>query len=82
MLQDELLYSVLQNNFGFELYQAKIYFYTLTANFEEAELLNVPEGEQLFVIERTTRTKDGTLVEYSKFIIRQEEYQFYIDVTI
>lgn len=82
MLQDELLYSVLQNNFGFELDQAKIYFSTLTANFEEAELLNVPEGEQLFVIERTTRTKDGTLVEYSKFIIRQEEYQFYIDVTI
>ncbi len=82
LLENELLYSVIQNQYGYELDRAKIYFSTLAANYEEAKLLDVPEGEQLFVIERSTRTKEGQLIEYSKFIIRQEEYQFYIDVTI
>ncbi|MFD2044601.1 GntR family transcriptional regulator [Ornithinibacillus salinisoli] len=82
MIQDELLYSVLQNQYSIELGKAKIYFSTLTANETEAELLQIPVGEQLFVIERFTRTVQGEVIEYSKFIVRQEHYQFYIEVNI
>lgn len=82
VIQDELLYSVLQNNYAIELAQAKIYFSILNANAKEAELLKVPEGEGLFVIKRFTRSKQDQLIEYSKFIVSQEDYQFYINVNI
>lgn len=82
MIQDELLYSVLQNNYAIELAQARIYFSLLNASAKEAALLKVPEGERLFVIKRFTRTKQGELIEYSRFIGSQEDYQFYINVDI
>lgn len=82
MIQDELLYSIFQNEYNIELDQAKIYFSLLHANREEAELLEVPEEDSLFVIKRFTRTKQNELVEYSKFIVGQEDYQFYINVNI
>lgn len=82
IIEDELLYSVLQNNYAIDLAQARIYFSILNANAKEAALLQVPEGERLFVIKRLTRTKQNKLIEYSKFVVSQEDYQFYINVDI
>lgn len=81
-IKDQLLYTVLQNYFSIELKQAKIYFSTSNANETEAALLETPIGERLFVIERYTRTKQNQLIEYSKFIVTQEDYQFYLEVNI
>ncbi|MCI1588995.1 MAG: UTRA domain-containing protein [Heyndrickxia oleronia] len=82
MIEDDLFYNVFTNKYGLKLEKAKIFFSTIIADEYEAALLNIPKGEQLFVLERFTHTEDQQIIEYSRFIIRQEKSRYYIEVKL
>ncbi|OJH20726.1 transcriptional regulator [Bacillus obstructivus] len=82
MIEDNLFYNVFTNKYGMNLEKAKIFFSTIIADDYEAALLNISKGEQLFVLERFTHTEDQKIIEYSRFIIRQEKSRYYIEIRL
>ncbi|WP_408011238.1 GntR family transcriptional regulator [Pseudalkalibacillus sp. A8] len=81
-IDDDLIYNMFTNKYGTNLDRAKIYFSTIIAGELESNLLNVPEGEQLFVIERHTYSLEEQAVEYSKFVIKQDKTRYFIEVRL
>ncbi|KYD10027.1 MULTISPECIES: GntR family transcriptional regulator [Heyndrickxia] len=82
VIEDDLFYNVFTNKYGMNLGKAKIFFSTITAEDYEADLLNIPKGEQLFVLERFTYTEEQQIIEYSRFIIRQEKSRYFIEIRL
>ncbi|QQZ10084.1 GntR family transcriptional regulator [Heyndrickxia vini] len=82
MIEDDLFYNVFTNKYGMNLGKAKIFFSTIIADEYEANLLKIPKGEQLFVLERFTYTEEQQIIEYSRFIIRQEKSRYFIEIRL
>lgn len=82
IIKDDLFYNIFTNKYGVTLKNAKIYFSTILAQEYEAELLQIPIGEQLFVLERYTFSEQDLKIEYSKFIVRQDKSKYYIDIRL
>src|SRR5699024_4045068 len=81
-IDDNLLYNIFTNKYGLELNKAKIYFSTTLAQEYEEELLNVPKGEQLFVLERYTFSKQNETIEYSKLILKENQAKYFLEVEL
>ena len=81
-IDDDLIYNMFVNKYGVYLDKAKLYFSTIIASDYDSNLLNIPKGEQLFVIERYTYTQDEKAVEYSKFIIKQDKTRYFVEVKL
>lgn len=81
-IENELLYNIFQNKFNIKLNRAKVYFSVIAADEHEANLLGVPLGEQLTVIERYTITDKEEIVEYSRFILKDNGAKYYLEVKI
>jgi len=82
IIDDDLIYNMFTNKYGMSLDKAKIFFSTIIASEYEANLLQISEGEQLFVIERYTYNESREVLEYSKFIIRQDKARYFIEVKL
>ncbi|SFB38575.1 GntR family transcriptional regulator [Lentibacillus halodurans] len=81
-LEDNLLYNIYTKKYGVELNKAKIYFSTSVAHEYEEKLLNVVKGEQLIVLERFTTSKQQDIIEYSKFILKENQAKYYLEVQL
>ncbi|WP_257347360.1 GntR family transcriptional regulator [Pseudalkalibacillus decolorationis] len=82
MIEDELLYNIFQNNYQLKFERAKIYFSTTLANDFESDLMQIDKGSQLFILERYTYTDERDVLEYSKFIVRQDKANYFIEVQL
>lgn len=81
-IENELLYNIFIKKYGAKLGKARIYFSTTLADEFESHLLKVPLGEQLFVFERYTVTTDGKVIEYSKFILKQDQSKYFLEIQL
>ncbi|WP_221566690.1 GntR family transcriptional regulator [Alkalihalobacillus sp. TS-13] len=81
-IENDLLYNMFQEKYDMKLEKAKVYFNTILADEYEANLLKVPIGEQLIVFERFTLTVDQRIIEYSKFILKQEQSRYFLEVQL
>ncbi|GGB45741.1 GntR family transcriptional regulator [Lentibacillus populi] len=81
-IEDDLLYNIFQKKYGVELGKAKIYFSTILADEYEANILNIPQGEQLFVFERYTSAKNNHIIEYSRFIVKQDQSKYFLEIQL
>ncbi|GIN20932.1 MAG TPA: GntR family transcriptional regulator [Bacillus bacterium] len=81
-IDDNLLYNIFQRGYGVQLDKAKIYFSTVLADEYQAESLNVERGVQLFVFERFTFNNDNHIIEYSKFIIKQDQSKYFLEIKL
>ncbi|MDY0406529.1 GntR family transcriptional regulator [Virgibacillus sp. 179-BFC.A HS] len=81
-IENDLLYNIFQRKYGVQLDKAKIYFSTILADDYEADILRVPKGEQLFVFERFTSTKDKHIIEYSRFIVKQDQSKYFLEIQL
>ena len=72
------LYYILKNVYGIELRTAEQTIRTRTATAEEAELLAVPEGAPLFVIDRTTYDQNEVPVEQLHSLWRGDRYDLQV----
>lgn len=82
MLENQLLYNLITEHYQIELGKAKVYFSSFAATQYEADLLQVPLGEQLLLLERCTAAKDGRIVEYSKFILRDTQSKYFLEIEL
>ncbi|MFC7395352.1 GntR family transcriptional regulator [Scopulibacillus cellulosilyticus] len=82
LTEKDLIYNVVQENDDVQLEKVKIHFSTISANDYEADLLQIEEGTPLIVLERVTYADKGRPVEYSKFIIRQDKANYYIEFNL
>ncbi|MTW87905.1 UTRA domain-containing protein [Virgibacillus dakarensis] len=81
-IEDELLYNIFLKKYGMKLGKAKIFFSTIIADDYEAGLLKIPKGDQLFVLERYTVTVKNQIIEYSKFILKQDQSRYFLEVQL
>ncbi|MCG7333721.1 GntR family transcriptional regulator [Sporosarcina sp. ACRSM] len=82
LLEEDLIYNVLTKKYGLKLKKAKIFISTILAGEKEADILNIPIGQQLFVLERYTFNVNDALVEYSYFVIKKDNFNYFIEVTL
>lgn len=81
-IENELLYNIFMKKYGAKLGKARIYFSTTLSKEYEAKLLDIPIGEQLFVFERYTVTTDNQTIEYSKFILKQDQSKYFLEIEL
>jgi len=81
-IENELLYNTFMTKYGTKLGKARVYFSTTLAKEHEADLLDIPIGEQLFVFERYTVTTDNQTIEYSKFILKQDQSRYFLEIEL
>jgi GntR family transcriptional regulator len=72
------LYYTLRNSYGIQLKTADQVIRTREATLEEAELLEVAEGDPVFVIERTSYDQSGRAVEHLHSLWRGDRYDFQV----
>ncbi|MFD2923049.1 GntR family transcriptional regulator [Halobacillus naozhouensis] len=81
-IENELLYNLFEERYHVKLEKAKVYFNTTLADEYEANLLKIPLGEQLFVLERYTLTEAKDVIEYSRFILKQDQSRYFLEVPL
>ncbi|MGI9861463.1 GntR family transcriptional regulator [Moorella naiadis] len=75
-LEDNSLYSILENRYGFRLYQAQQRLEATQANPEQARLLEVPRFSPLLYVHRLSLLADGTPLEFVESWYRSDRYAF------
>ena len=81
-VENDLLYNIFKNDHKIKLDRAKVYFSVIEADEHEANLLEVPLGEQLTVLERYTITESKKIIEYSRFILKDNGAKYFLEVKI
>uniref|UniRef100_UPI002A8351A6 GntR family transcriptional regulator n=1 Tax=Lysinibacillus capsici TaxID=2115968 RepID=UPI002A8351A6 len=81
-VENELIYNIIKKKYNLELSKAKNYFSGTIANPSDAKLLNISKNTPLFVWERITQDSSGVVVEYSRFIMRQDKEKYYLEVNL
>lgn len=72
------LYYTLWNRYGIQLKSADQVIRTRAATLEEADLLEVAEGDPIFAIERTSYDQAGHAVEHLHSLWRGDRYDFQV----
>ncbi|MDH7485818.1 MAG: GntR family transcriptional regulator [Anaerolineae bacterium] len=72
------LYYALKNGYGIELKTADQVIRTRGVTLEEAELLEIAEGDPVFVIERTSYDQNDTPVEHLHSLWRGDRYDLQV----
>jgi GntR family transcriptional regulator len=81
-IENDLIYNLLKNKYQIPLGKARLRLKPYIVDEEEAKLLQVKPGSSLFDWERITFSKEGKIVEYSKFQIRPDKEFYSIDVDL
>jgi GntR family transcriptional regulator len=79
ILDDDLtgsLYKILAERYGIALASATQSLEAVSATGPEAKLLGVREGAPLLLMERTSRDREGRVVEYARSLYRGDRYRF------
>ncbi|WP_018665336.1 GntR family transcriptional regulator [Heyndrickxia acidiproducens] len=80
--ENNLIFHVLKDDYGVHLSRARIYFSSELPDSEEAEILQIEKNNPLFILERYTYTEKEEIIEYSKFIMKQENASYYLDISL
>jgi GntR family transcriptional regulator len=80
--ENNLIFHVLKDEYGIQLNRARIYFSSELPDDEVAEILQIDKEVPLFILERYTYTEKEEIIEYSKFIMKQENASYYLDISL
>jgi GntR family transcriptional regulator len=73
-------YDLLHDRYGIEIVGGVQTIEPTVTNDEESEILGVPLHSPAFQFERTTRSEDGTIVEFVRSIYRGDRYRLVTDL--
>jgi GntR family transcriptional regulator len=73
------LYTFLSEEGGLELFYANESLAAITANEEQASLLQLAEGSPILFIKRQLYTKQNQLIEYCEIYRRTDQFEFSVD---
>ncbi|MDY0393465.1 GntR family transcriptional regulator [Virgibacillus halophilus] len=79
-LNSVVIYDVLENKLGINLWKAKQSIKSGTAIKHDAENLSIPEASSVLLSERTIYDPEGRSVEFLKSIFRSDMYTFNIEM--
>jgi GntR family transcriptional regulator len=79
-INNELIYNILRKKFHISLGRAKLIVKPYIARNEKADRLQVESGTPVFKWERLTYSKQGEIIEYSKFYDRQDKTTYYTEI--
>jgi GntR family transcriptional regulator len=74
------LYAILQNLLSFKVVRAEVGIVARQADAEELKLLALPARSPVLVMERTSYSRAGDVLEISRFSVRPENYRFHLSV--
>lgn len=74
-LREDDICQILQQRFGIRLEYGSEEISITNAQVEEAEYLEIEEGEPLFYVKKTGKTKDSPVI-YTQAMVRPEKIQF------
>jgi GntR family transcriptional regulator len=75
-LEQRSVYAILAEEFGIHLKHARQSLEPTNARPHEAELLKVPVGVPLMLVERVSYDDQGAIVEYAKDLYRGDSFRF------
>lgn len=81
-INNELIYNILKNKYHISLGKARLFIKPHIAIGELAERLQIEPGTPVFEWERFTYTKQGEVIEYSKFYVRQDKFTYYTEINL
>ncbi|WP_423798018.1 GntR family transcriptional regulator [Neobacillus sp. SAB-20_R2A] len=79
-INNELIYNILKKKFKIPLGRARMFVKPYIATSEMAEKLQIESGTPVFEWEKFTYTKQGEVIEYSKFYVRQDKVTYYTEI--
>ena len=79
-LSDRSLYEYLESENNIKIYRGKRYIEAVLANHEEAELLEIEEGDPLVMLDSISYTKTGGIVEYFHALHRGDRSRFEVEL--
>lgn len=82
LVENNLLYHMIEKNYGIDLDYTKIYFSITIADEFQSKILDVDPGTPLIIWERYTYTSNQTIVEYSKMVFRQDKDRYFLKVNL
>lgn len=74
------LYSILEDLLDQPVTHAEVSIIARAADPEEADLLKLPAGSPVLVMQRASYSPEGKGLEYSQFTVRPENYRFCLSV--
>ena len=74
------LFKVIKEDYGLEIGKAFETLQAVKANNYEAQLLEIEEGDAVFLLERTTKLKSGETLEFVKTILRGDRGKFFVEL--
>jgi GntR family transcriptional regulator len=80
-LEEHSFYELLEERFGVVVVGGSQAIEPTVTNEEESAALGVPLHSPAFLFERTTRSADGTIVEYVRSIYRGDRYRLVSELT-
>lgn len=81
-LESRSIYRILREEHGLELTKAVQAMEPTVANEFESQMLQVPLGAPLMLLERVASTADGVAVEYAKDLYRGDRSRFVVEMTV
>lgn len=80
MREDVHLYELLENHYAVQVGVEELKIDVAIAREDEAKLLSCINGAPLFLLDKTMRAKDGTLVHYSRSLLRGDRASFVFSI--
>ncbi|MCM3766032.1 GntR family transcriptional regulator [Neobacillus niacini] len=79
-INNEFIYNILKKKFKISLGRARMFVKPFIADSEMAERLEIEAGTPIFEWEKFTYTKQGEVIEYSKFYVRPDKVTYYTEI--
>ncbi len=76
-LSRESLYQILERDYGITLFETDETIQAVSAEKEEAKLLDIKVGSPLLLVHRLVRDKDGVCVEYNSSVFRGDRFKYH-----
>jgi GntR family transcriptional regulator len=80
-LESHSFYELLSDRYGIDIVSGLQTIEPTVTNEEESELLGVPLHSPAFLFERTTRSREGQIVEYVRSIYRGDRYRLVTELS-
>jgi GntR family transcriptional regulator len=80
-LETQSFYTLLSDRYGVDIVDGLQTIEPTVTNEEESEVLGVPLHSPAFLFERTTRSRDGEIVEYVRSLYRGDRYRLVTELS-
>ena len=79
-IEEISMFKMIKEDYGLEIGEAFETLQSVKVTKYEAQLLNIDEGDAVFLLERTTKLKSGETLEFVKTILRGDKGKFFVEL--